>query len=75
MYVAQPIAWTERGVVMLDQRRLPATPPLDVTVAVNATDLPKVDGFSEEATDVDVIASTFCVRTDDVLPAMLTAPP
>ena len=23
MYVAQPIAWTERGVVMLDQRRLP----------------------------------------------------
>jgi methylthioribose-1-phosphate isomerase len=24
MYVAQPIAWTERGVVMLDQRRLPA---------------------------------------------------
>jgi methylthioribose-1-phosphate isomerase len=24
MYVAQPIAWTEAGVVMLDQRRLPA---------------------------------------------------
>jgi len=24
MYVAQPIGWTERGVVMLDQRRLPA---------------------------------------------------
>src|SRR5689334_1935757 len=24
MYVAQPIKWTERGVVMLDQRRLPA---------------------------------------------------
>src|SRR5215831_375939 len=24
MYVAQPIEWTERGVVMLDQRRLPA---------------------------------------------------
>ena len=24
MYVAQPIAWTERGVVMLDQRLLPA---------------------------------------------------
>ena len=24
MYVAQPIVWTERGVVMLDQRRLPA---------------------------------------------------
>src|SRR6266404_939707 len=24
MYVAQPIQWTERGVVMLDQRRLPA---------------------------------------------------
>lgn len=24
MYVAQPIAWTEDGVVMLDQRRLPA---------------------------------------------------
>ncbi len=24
MYVAQPIAWTNRGVVMLDQRRLPA---------------------------------------------------
>src|SRR5271165_3736665 len=23
MYVAQPILWTERGVVMLDQRRLP----------------------------------------------------
>src|SRR5208282_3372074 len=24
MYVAQPLAWTEAGVVMLDQRRLPA---------------------------------------------------
>src|SRR5713101_4617349 len=24
MYVAQPIEWTGRGVVMLDQRRLPA---------------------------------------------------
>ncbi len=24
MYVAQPIAWTERGVIMLDQRRLPS---------------------------------------------------
>jgi methylthioribose-1-phosphate isomerase len=24
MYVAQPIAWTDRGVVILDQRRLPA---------------------------------------------------
>ena len=24
MYVAQPIEWTEQGVVMLDQRRLPA---------------------------------------------------
>jgi len=24
MYVAQPIAWTEKGVVMLDQRKLPA---------------------------------------------------
>jgi methylthioribose-1-phosphate isomerase len=24
MYVAQPIVWTDRGVVMLDQRRLPA---------------------------------------------------
>src|SRR5260370_27802582 len=23
MYVAQPIEWTERGVIMLDQRRLP----------------------------------------------------
>src|SRR5437016_10691894 len=24
MYLAQPIAWTDRGVVVLDQRRLPA---------------------------------------------------
>src|SRR5712671_5275796 len=24
MYVAQPIQWTDRGVIMLDQRRLPA---------------------------------------------------
>jgi len=24
MYVAQPITWTDRGVIMLDQRRLPA---------------------------------------------------
>ena len=24
MYVAQPIEWTEKGVVMLDQRRLPS---------------------------------------------------
>jgi len=24
MYVAEPIRWTDRGVVMLDQRRLPS---------------------------------------------------
>ena len=50
-------------------------PAVDVTVAVKVTDLPNVDGFNEDATEVEVIASTFCSRTDDVLPLMLTAPP
>ena len=32
------------------------TPPLEMTVAVKVTDWPKVDGFREEMTNVEVAA-------------------
>ena len=32
----------------------PGVPALEVTVAVKVTEAPKVDGFSEEATEVEV---------------------
>ena len=51
-------------------------PALDVTVAVNFTEAPKVDGFSEEVTEVEVVAGlTVCVSTGEVLPAKSVLPP
>ena len=51
-------------------------PPLDVTVAVNFTDAPKVEGFREEATVVELVAClTVCVSTAEVLPVMSVLPP
>ena len=51
-------------------------PPLDVTVAVKVTDWPDVDGFLDEATEVEVVATlTVCVSADDVLPRKSKLPP
>ena len=51
-------------------------PPLDVTVAVNFTEAPKVDGFSEDVTEVELAAAlTVCVSTAEVLPLKLVLPP
>jgi hypothetical protein len=45
-------------------------PALLVTVAVNVTDWPKVEGLTEDVTAVVVVAwFTVCVRTADVLVA------
>ena len=51
-------------------------PPLDVTVAVNFTEAPNVDGFSEDVTDVELVAAlTVCVSTAEVLPPKSVLPP
>lgn len=51
-------------------------PPLDVTVAVNFTEAPNVDGFSEDATEVELVAAfTVCVSTAEVLPPKSVLPP
>ena len=53
-------------------------PPVEVVVAVNVTAAPKVDGFRDEASDVDVeliVCFTVCVSTAEVLPAKLVLPP
>ena len=49
---------------------------LEVTVAVNVTDCPKGDGFSEDVT-VAVLAAVFtvCVSAAEVLVAKLALPP
>jgi len=47
---------------------------VDVTVAVNVTDWPAVDGFSEDATAVAVVPLTTCVTTEDVLDAKVASP-
>lgn len=47
----------------------------DVTVAVNVTDAPKVEGFSDAVTAVEVPARlTVCVSTDDVPPMKFVVP-
>lgn len=51
-------------------------PPDDVTVAVKVTDSPKVDGFTDEATEVELVAAlTVCVNAADVLPLKSVLPP
>jgi hypothetical protein len=45
-------------------------PPLLVTVAVNVTDWPTVDGFTDDVTAVVVLTGfTVCVSTAEVLGA------
>jgi len=51
-------------------------PPVTVTVAVNVTDWPVVDGLTDEASTVVLaLPLTTCVTTEDVLPAKLVSPP
>src|SRR5207245_2538226 len=50
-------------------------PPDPVTVAVNVTACPTFDGFRLDATVVDVVAFTVCVRTEDVPPVYVVSPP
>ena len=51
-------------------------PPVEVTVAVKVTAAPKVDGFRDEASEVELLACfTVCVNTAEVLPAKLVLPP
>jgi hypothetical protein len=51
--------------------------PDGVTVAVNVTTCPTIDGFKDEASIVvvAVFATTFCVIAGDVLPFELVSPP
>lgn len=51
-------------------------PPAEVTVAVNVTDWPTSDGFSEEVTLVVVenFATTDSLRTADVLAVLFVSP-
>jgi hypothetical protein len=46
-----------------------------VTVAVNVTDAPTVDGFKLDVTVVVVFCWTVCVRMADVLPVLFESPP
>jgi hypothetical protein len=47
-----------------------------VTVAVNVTDEPYVDGFADEASvTVVFVLFTVCVRVVDVLPLSFVSPP
>lgn len=52
-------------------------PEVEVTVTINVTDCPYVDGFSDEViAEVVVIALlTLCVNTGDVLPVKFASPP
>ena len=46
-----------------------------VTVAVNKTDCPNVDGFTDDdITDAVVILFTICVSTDEVLGELFASP-
>ena len=47
----------------------------DVTVAVNVTADPKIDGLFDEATEVELATLfTVCIRTGDVPPAKFASP-
>jgi len=50
-------------------------PAVTVNVAVNVTDCPKLDGFTEEVSALLIVPCTLCVNTADVLPAKLVSPP
>ena len=51
-------------------------PAPDLTVAVNLTAAPNVDGFKEEATELALVACfTVCASTGDLLPAKSVLPP
>src|SRR5437588_138424 len=49
--------------------------PEPVSVAVKVTACPTFDGFRLDATVVDVVAFTVCVRTEDVPPVYALSPP
>lgn len=50
-------------------------PPVPVTVAVNVTDCPAVEGLSEETTLVlEGCPTTVCVTTAEMLPAEFASP-
>jgi hypothetical protein len=57
----------------------PGVPPpgaTALTVAVNVTDWPKADGFTDDVTAVVVLAwFTVCVTAADVLPLKFVSPP
>jgi hypothetical protein len=54
---------------------LPVTgPAVEVTVAVNVTPTPTVDGFSDEVTTVEVAVATICTMPDDVAGANVASP-
>jgi hypothetical protein len=57
----------------------PGVPPpgaTALTVAVSATDWPKVDGFTDDVSVVVVLAwFTVCVRAADALPLKFVSPP
>jgi hypothetical protein len=47
-----------------------------VTVAVNVTEFPWVEGFELEVTEVEEVATfTVCVSVEDVLEVSLLSPP
>ncbi len=60
VYVALPLPFSVTAAPSAAEPFLNVTepvvgvPPLDVTVAVNVTDAPEVDGFREETTEVEV---------------------
>ena len=52
-----------------------ATAPLPVTLAVNVTDCPAAEGFTDDVSAVVLAALlTVCVRVADVLPSQFTPP-
>ena len=54
---------------------LPVTgPAVEVTVAVNVTPAPTVDGFNDEVTTVEVAVATICTIPDDVAGANVASP-
>jgi hypothetical protein len=51
-------------------------PPVEVTVAVKVTVAPNVDGFRDEASDVELAACfTVCVSAGEALPPKFVSPP
>jgi hypothetical protein len=55
---------------------VPAPPPVALTVAVNVTDCPETEGFTDEPTAVAVFALLIvCVSVVEVLELKLVSPP